>query len=322
MTQSQADAPAHPVLGSAPAPFCRTTAIDHWNRYAAVNDEFIDVHMSDDAARRAGQRGIFGMGNLRVAYLHNMLHDWLGGAGDIAAFTCQFRQLNFEHDALVAHAALTGVDQVDGLLVADLAIGVTNQAGEETAPGSARVVLFDASPARMPSEDPAAPVQTSAPGVFLDQATLDCIGRPLDPIVALPVGANDIRRWAIATYYPEPVPPEFYDDAAAEAGPWGGLVAPRDFNPFAWTIARRPDEYPWMRPMGDAPGYRGLNGGQVTQYFAPMRPGDVITSEVTLVGAYEKEGKGGTMLFLIDEARWTNQLGELVRIGRRTSIYR
>ena len=43
---------------------------------------------------------------------------------------------------------------------------------------------------------------------------------------------------------------------------------------------------------------------------------------VTLVDAYEKEGRGGLMLFLIDEARWTNQRSELVRISQRTSIYR
>ncbi len=322
MTQSQADAPAHPVLGAAPSPFARTTGVAHWNRYAAVNDEFIDVHMSDDAARRSGQQGIFGMGNLRVAYLHNMLHDWLGGVGDIAAFACQFRKLNFDNDVLTAHAAISGVGEEDGLTVADVAIGVTNQDGEETTPGTARVVFFPDSGACMPAEAPAPVFERGSPGVFLDEATLDCIGTPLDPIVALPVGANDIRRWAIATYYPDPPPAEFYDEDAARARPWGGLVAPRDFNPFAWTIARRPDEYPWMRGMGDAPGYRGLNGGQETQYFAPVRPGDVITSIVTLVSAYEKEGKTGPMLFLIDEARWTNQRGELVRVGRRTSIYR
>jgi hypothetical protein len=27
------------------------------------------------------------------------------------------------------------------------------------------------------------------------------------------------------------------------------------------------------------------------------------------------------MMFLIDEARWTNQRGELVRLGQRTTIY-
>jgi hypothetical protein len=52
-----------------------------------------------------------------------------------------------------------------------------------------------------------------------------------------------------------------------------------------------------------------------------MRVGDVITTDVTLIDAYEKEGRLGTMLFLVDEARWSNQRGELVRIGHRTSIY-
>lgn len=323
MTDTHGEVAIPSFFASSPAKFVRHTGVNNWNRYAAVNDEFIDVHMSDEAARRAGHRGIFGMGNLRVAYLHNMLHDWLGQRGDIVSFSCQFRHLNFVDDVLTCHAEVTRVEEVDGLAVAVLTLGVTNQLDVETTPGTARVVLFEGSHPRLPRPaQQIAPPAAGKPGKFLDQATLDCIGKPLEPIVALPVGANDIRRWAIATYYPEPVRPEFYDESVAGAGPWGGLVAPPDFNPFAWTIAKRPDEYPWMRPMGDAPGYRGLNGGQETTYVSPIRPGDVISSEVTLVDAFEKEGSGGTMLFLIDEARWTNNRGELVRVSRRTSIYR
>ena len=62
-----------------------------------------------------------------------------------------------------------------------------------------------------------------------------------------------------------------------------------------------------MRGMGTEPGYRGLNGGQKNLSFAPIRPGDVITSVATLVDAYEKDGRLGTMMFLVDESRWTNQ---------------
>ena len=47
----------------------------------------------------------------------------------------------------------------------------------------------------------------------------------------------------------------------------------------------------------------------------------MIASEVTLIDAFERDGRLGTMMFLVDEARWTNQRGELVRIGQRTSIY-
>ena len=59
----------------------RTTGFAHWNRYAAVNDEFIDVHMEREAAQAAGQPDVFGMGNLRIAYAHNAIHDWLAGSG-------------------------------------------------------------------------------------------------------------------------------------------------------------------------------------------------------------------------------------------------
>ena len=53
--------------------FVRTTGLGNWNRYAAVNDEFIDIHMDRDAAKAAGLPDVIGMGNLRIAYLHNLL---------------------------------------------------------------------------------------------------------------------------------------------------------------------------------------------------------------------------------------------------------
>jgi N-terminal half of MaoC dehydratase len=173
----------------------------------------------------------------------------------------------------------------------------------------------------MPAPPAAVPPPAREPGVFLDADTLAWLGRPTAPVVSLPVGANDIRRWAMAVYYPEPPPAAFFDLDAAATGPWGGMVAPRDFNPFAWVSEFHPEAYPWMRGMGTEPGSRGLNGGQRSRYFAPIRPGDAITCVATLVDAYEKDGKLGTMLFLVDESRWTNQDGELVKLGLRTSIY-
>jgi acyl dehydratase len=278
--------------------------------------------MDAAAARAAGQPDVFGMGNLRIAYLHNLAHQWLAGRGDLIEFRCQFRALNFKGDTLTARARVAGKREADGARLVDLEMDVVNQKGESTTPAAATLLLFDARGARaLPAPPPAALKPPPAPGVHLDPDTLAWLNRPLEPIEALPVGANDIRRWAMATWYPQPVPPEFYDEAAAARGPWGGLVAPRDFNPFAWTLTLPPDRYPWMRGMGTEPGRRGLNGGQRNRYYAPIRPGDRIRSTVTLIDAYEKQGRLGTMLFLIDEARWTNQRGELVRVGERTSIY-
>jgi acyl dehydratase len=300
----------------------RTTVFAHWNRYAAVNDEFIDVHMEREAAVAAGQPDVFGMGNLRIAYVHNALHAWLGGRGDIAEFGCQFRQLNLKGDRLRTRAVVTGKQEREGAPVATLDVDVLNQRDESTMPGTATVIFFPDGRGRSLPEPPPTPAPADRkPGVHLDAKTIDWLGRALPPDHAYAVCANDIRRWAIATWYPDEAPAEWLDEDVAARGPFRGLVAPRDFNPFAWTRCTPPDTYPWMRGMGTEPGRRGLNGGQRNRYFAPIRPGDVITSVVRLVDAYEKQGRLGTMMFLVDEARWTNQRGELVRIGQRTTIY-
>lgn len=298
----------------------RVTDLAHWNRYAAVNDEFIDVHMDPDAARRAGQADVFGMGNLRVGYLHGLLQEWLGDRGDVSRFACQFRALNFRGDELRTWGAVTERRRRDGLEVGVVDLGVRNQRGEETTPATAEVVLFDAAP-EMPPLPPREPAPTRTVGTYLDAETISWLGRPLEPLVSLPVGANDLRRWAQAVWYPDPPPVAAVSEAVAREGPWAGLVAARDFNPYAWQPDFHPDAYPWMRGMGTEPGYRGLNGAQQSWYNAPIRPGDVISSEVCLVDAYEKDGRGGTMLFLVDESRWTNQRQETVRVTRRTTIY-
>jgi len=308
------------AVGDELAPFVRVTDFPEWNRYAAVNDEFIDVHMSADAAHAAGQPDVFGMGNLRIAYAHNLLHDWLDGRGDVAEFGCQFRGLNFRGDELTTWGRVTAVEERGGVRCADVELGVRNQAGDETMPATATVVLFDGD-ARMPIAPAAPEVPSREVGVHLDAATVACLGVPTEPVESYPVGASDIRRWAQAVYYPDAPPADFVSDEGAVASPWGGVTAPRDFNPFAWVGAYHPEAYPWMRGMGTEPGYRGLNGGQKNLSFAPIRPGDVITSVATLIDAYEKEGRLGTMMFLVDESRWTNQAGDLVRIGIRTSIY-
>ena len=311
-----------PQVGDESPAWLRTTDFAHWNRYAAINDEFIPIHMDDEAAQATGQPRAFGMGNLRLAYLHAALDDWLGDAGDIAELGCQFRALNFKGDALAIRARVSAVESSDdGLQRIRLDLAVENQRGENTAPGKATLVLFGSGGPRMPSPPPTPEASASLQtGVYLDEATLEWIGHEAEPVTSLPVGANEIRRWSMAVHYPEPAPARYYDEKVAARGPWGGLVAPRDFNPFAWMQGAA-QAMPWMREMGSEPGTRVLNGGQHSLYFERIRPGDVITSSATLADAYEREGRNGTLLFLITQRRWTNQRGELTRIGQMTTIY-
>ena len=78
--------------------FTRAPNLMEWNRYAAVNDEFVYIHMDVDKAQAAGMKDVFGMGNLRLAYLHNMLRDWIGVTGDIRRIDVQHRSLNFKDE--------------------------------------------------------------------------------------------------------------------------------------------------------------------------------------------------------------------------------
>ena len=55
-------------------------------------------------------------------------------------------------------------------------------------------------------------------------------------------------------------------------------------------------------------------------YFAVMRPGDVLTSVIHMGELYERTGRLGLMLFYVTEERWTNQRNEQVKSIRSTNI--
>ena len=79
----------------------RTTGFMEWNRYAAINDEFVPFHMDDAAGRKGGnEQGAFGMGNLRYAYIVNALKQWIGDEAEIREVGCQYRAINQQGDLL------------------------------------------------------------------------------------------------------------------------------------------------------------------------------------------------------------------------------
>lgn len=120
----------------------RKTDFMHWNRYAAVNDEFVPFHMDDEAGRAAkNPQGAFGMGNLRYAYLANSLRDWIGDEAIIREIGCQYRAINQKNDVLTVTGKVVSKDVVDGENQVKLEVNVVNQNGEATCPGHAIVVL-------------------------------------------------------------------------------------------------------------------------------------------------------------------------------------
>lgn len=163
---------------------------------------------------------------------------------------------------------------------------------------------------------------------------LSAVGRRISRRVSFPVSTSDIRRWAVAVYWPDPAPRLFWDEEYAAGTLHGDIVAPEEFNPFAWMTAY--EEQPPTRPDDDDPGDPNrlerslgitgpglafqLNGGMEVAYGVRMHPGDVITSEGRLAEYSEREGRLGLMLFTVSEDTWTNQRHEMVKRTRSTQI--
>jgi acyl dehydratase len=126
-------------VGDEIPPFVRQPGFHHWNRYAAVNDEFVPIHMDDDAGRAAGYPSAFGQGNLQWSYLHNVLRQWLGDDGAIEHLSCSFRGANVKGQTVTARGRITGVSEREGRRVFELDVWTENEAGQPLAPGTARV---------------------------------------------------------------------------------------------------------------------------------------------------------------------------------------
>ena len=161
-------------------------------------------------------------------------------------------------------------------------------------------------------------------GRHISPAMLGAVGREIRWRRSYPVAEGDIRRWALAVYYPLAPPQRFI-----AAGPQ--MTAPEEFNPFGWLSAeeRGPQTPPDLQDPDKTEimlGVEGphlrfqLNGGVETDYGVRMRPGDVITSVRSLAGYHERSGRHGAMLFTVTEDLWTNQRGERVKRVRHTLI--
>jgi acyl dehydratase len=121
----------------------RTTGFHNWNRYAAVNDEFVPIHMDDDAGRAQGFPGAFGMGNLMWSYLHNLVRDWMGDDGRIVRMGCSFRSPNLRGMTVEARGTVTAVRDEGGELLVDLDLLVVDHDAPDTVlvPATATVSL-------------------------------------------------------------------------------------------------------------------------------------------------------------------------------------
>ena len=124
------------------------------------------------------------------------------------------------------------------------------------------------------------------------------------------IEAGAIRRFVEALGDANPL----YTDAEyARTTRWGGIIAPPT---FLCTISA-------ALPMPDLGfGRVTLNGGSSYEWYRPVRPGDVITAQATLVEVRGAPASSGPLLILVRSTRYTDQDGRLVAEARSTGLRR
>jgi acyl dehydratase len=132
--------PRSAAVGDAVPAFRRLTGFHAWNRFAAVNAEFVSIHMDDEAGRAAGYPSALGMGNLQWSYLHCMLREWSGADGRISKLGVQFRAPNLKDATLTARGTVTRVSEAQGERTIELDVWVEDDEGQKLAVGQATLL--------------------------------------------------------------------------------------------------------------------------------------------------------------------------------------
>lgn len=121
--------------------FRREGTLHHWNRFAAVNDEFADHHMDDAAGRHEGFSAAFIMAPLEHAYLHAMLRDWLGEQGRIVSIDIRLRNPLTRGRWITAGGEITEVRRQGAELICHLEVWEIDDLDTRLASGPAVVAI-------------------------------------------------------------------------------------------------------------------------------------------------------------------------------------
>ena len=142
----------------------------------------------------------------------------------------------------------------------------------------------------------------------ITQEMRDAIGVESDPVTH-EVEKGAIIKFTRAIGDPNPL---FNDEGAARMTRYGGLIAPPTF------LRSTPPGPPKVR--FESPYSAGLDGGSEWEYFEAVRVGDRITVTNKVAEIFERQGRLGNMVFIINEAKYVNQFGQTVALQRTTGI--
>lgn len=110
---------------------------DEWG----VPDVVQRVHWDHQRATSLGLPTSYDYGQMRTSWLIHLVTNWMGDDAWLWKLSCQSRAFNFMGDTTICTGKVVGKDMIEGRPCVELELASTNQRGENTAPGSAVVIL-------------------------------------------------------------------------------------------------------------------------------------------------------------------------------------
>jgi acyl dehydratase len=163
------------------------------------------------------------------------------------------------------------------------------------------------------------------PDPLVPPETRAMVGEPLGEPVSAVITRRESQRYARAVGDLSPV---YFDEAAARAAGYDGLVAPPTFVGHAvvegWTLDDLRRDGLWFDrgPKVRLGVTRNMFGGEEWEFLAPVLVGDTITAQRRLGAVEEKDGRSGPFVLLHYETTFTNQRDEVVAVSRLVGIAR
>ncbi len=109
-------------------------------KYAGASGDWNRIHVEEPFAVEAGYRSVFAHGMLSMAFLGQLLSDWVGPTR-VRKIDCRFKAITWPGDVVTCRGEITALRDEGGQRLADVKLWATTQAGTVTVEGSATVAL-------------------------------------------------------------------------------------------------------------------------------------------------------------------------------------
>jgi acyl dehydratase len=114
----------------------------HLMRFSAAIENWHRIHYDERFAREHDSLpGLLISGSYKQHLAAQMVRSWAGEEGRLTRITLQFRTMNVAGETLTVWGTVTDRREQDGVGVICCAIGIRNDAGLESSPGTATVTL-------------------------------------------------------------------------------------------------------------------------------------------------------------------------------------